>query len=123
MSTQMRNQSYGLSYNTPIDRVVLLISTRLELNDGYDYKLERWTKLLKDNWIQTAGALTRTSGPGTACWNSVSLLGLGEGQLDKLSLPLALKFELERIGKLDFQQPNFFHVAPTVCSFLLFFMF
>lgn len=97
MSNQLRNQSYGLAYNTPIDRVVLLISTRLELNDGYDYKLERWIKLLKDNWIQNAGALTR----------------LTEGQLDKLNLPLGLKFELERIGKLDFKQPNLFHVAAA----------
>lgn len=54
----IRQQSMGLAINTPIDRVVFLISTRLELNDGHDYKLERWIKLLKDNWIQTVGALT-----------------------------------------------------------------
>lgn len=37
----------------------MLIARRLELNDGYDYKLERWIKLLKDNWIQTAGSIAR----------------------------------------------------------------
>lgn len=91
----IRQQSMGISLNTPIDRIVLMISTRLELNDGHDYKLERWIKLLKDNWIQTVGALTR----------------LNDGQLDKLNLPLGLKFELEKIGKLQFEQHPFFHVV------------
>lgn len=59
MSNKVINQSYGLSVHTPIDRVVMLIARRLELDDGYDYKLERWIRLLKDNWIQTAGALAR----------------------------------------------------------------
>lgn len=92
MSTMQ--QSYGLTIHTPIDRVVLLISTRLGLNDGHDYKLERWIKLLKDNWIQTVGALAR----------------LDDGMLDKLNLPLGLKIELEKIGNLSFEKKNFFHV-------------
>jgi hypothetical protein len=57
--SNVTNASYGLSVHTPIDRVIMLIARRLELNDGYDYKLERWIKLLKDNWIQTAGSLSR----------------------------------------------------------------
>lgn len=87
--------SYGLSVHTPIDRVVMLIARRLELDDGYDYKLERWIRLLKDNWLQTAGALARVP----------------EGLLEKLNLPVALKVELERISKLEFEQQSFFHVT------------
>ena len=87
--------SYGLSVHTPIDRVVMLIARRLELDDGYDYKLERWIRLLKDNWLQTAGSLARVP----------------DGLLEKLNLPVALKVELERIAKLPFEQQSFFHAT------------
>lgn len=45
-----------------------------------------------------------------------SLLGCPEGVLEKLNLPVALKVELERIGKLPFEQPQFFHALSDANS-------
>lgn len=47
----------GITLNTPIDRIIMMIARRLQLDDGYDYKFERWIKLLKDNWIRMILAL------------------------------------------------------------------
>lgn len=69
--------------------------------DEYDFKVEKWTKLLKDNWIQTVGTLTR----------------IPPGQLGQLGLPLALVVELERIIRIatDVKTNEFFHLIKDVC--------
>lgn len=52
---------------------------------AYDYKFERWIKVLKDNWIATVGTLMRVP--------LATLAGM--------NLPLALRLELERVAKMD----------------------
>jgi hypothetical protein len=79
----------GITLNTPIDRVIMMIARRLQLDDGYDYKFERWIKLLKDNWIQNVGTLIRVS----------------PSQLTALNLPIALKLELDEICALGRKVP------------------
>jgi hypothetical protein len=52
--------------------------------DSYDYKIDKYVKILKDNWISTFGTLLR----------------LPKGTLEKLHLPIALCVELERLQDL-----------------------
>lgn len=68
--------------------------------EDYDFKVEKWIRLLKDNWIQTVGTLTR----------------LPPGSLSQLGLPLALVVELERIIRLTHEYKNmeFFHIQKDV---------
>jgi hypothetical protein len=42
--------------------------------------------------------------------------GCPEGVLEKLNLPVALKVELERIGKLPFELPQFFHAVTDATA-------
>lgn len=76
-------------------------SDRFDSEDEYDFKVEKWTKLLKDNWIQTVGTLTR----------------IPPGQLGQLGLPLALVVELERIIRIatEVKTNEFFHLIKDVC--------
>jgi hypothetical protein len=84
----------------------MMIARRLQLDDGYDYKFERWIKLLKDNWIQNVGTLIRVP----------------PSQLAALNLPIALKLELDEIcnlgNKLPVQSAHFYlqEVCFLICA-------
>lgn len=62
--------------------------------------MEKWIRVLKDNWIQTVGTLVR----------------IPAGSLNQLGLPLALVVELERIIQLahDHKPTEFFHLLKDV---------
>eukprot|EP01127_Copromyxa_protea_P005524 TRINITY_DN15448_c0_g1_i1.p1 TRINITY_DN15448_c0_g1~~TRINITY_DN15448_c0_g1_i1.p1 ORF type:complete len:722 (+),score=192.81 TRINITY_DN15448_c0_g1_i1:32-2197(+) len=87
----------GLSINTPIDKVVYLIGRRLCAEEDHEFKVEKWIKVLRDNWVHTVGTLTR----------------LPPGTLVNLGLPVALVVELERISRLqnEWKELEFFHIV------------
>eukprot|EP01126_Amoeba_proteus_P041359 TRINITY_DN4445_c0_g1_i32.p1 TRINITY_DN4445_c0_g1~~TRINITY_DN4445_c0_g1_i32.p1 ORF type:complete len:595 (+),score=95.69 TRINITY_DN4445_c0_g1_i32:82-1866(+) len=90
-----------LSPTTPIDRVLLLLTRRMGLDNRFDYKIKRWLGILKENWICTFGGILRAP----------------EGTFDNLGLPLALAGELNRIQALPSQHKNEnFFTIQKVCK-------
>eukprot|EP01126_Amoeba_proteus_P060390 TRINITY_DN7988_c0_g2_i1.p1 TRINITY_DN7988_c0_g2~~TRINITY_DN7988_c0_g2_i1.p1 ORF type:complete len:511 (-),score=108.89 TRINITY_DN7988_c0_g2_i1:1572-3104(-) len=89
-------QPHAFTLNTPIDRVFLALTRRMGLDERFDYKMDKWLKVLKENWICTFGGILRAP-PGT---------------FERLGLPIALADELKRIQALpnQYMSANFFAV-------------
>jgi len=95
----LSDQAHGFSPSTPIDRVITILARRMGLEDSYDYKIDKYIKLLKDAWIASFGTLLR----------------LPPGFLEKLGLPLALRYELETLRELpnNFKDVQYIYVESS----------